>query len=232
MGVTANTTAKLTSQHGLFYNYLTNIFSKEYAKKYFEANEDAIKLTKSIIEKENIECDYEEQDAYVYTKVESELPKIKEEVDAMKAFGVNAEFVTKTGLPFDILGAVKLKNQAKFHPLKYLIGILDYLETTNCNLFEHSKVIDVKKKDGFYSVITNDYTVTSKYVVLSTHYPIINFPGLHFLKMYQDRSYIIAIETGEKLFDGIYISSESPVISFRTAKYGGSELLLIAGRRS
>jgi len=103
MGVTANTTAKLTSQHGLFYSYLINNFSEEFAKKYLEANENAIKLAKNIVEKENIDCDFEEQDAYVYTKIESELEKIKAEMGAMQLLGFDAEFVNKTELPFDVL---------------------------------------------------------------------------------------------------------------------------------
>jgi len=103
MGVTANTTAKLTSQHGLFYSYLINNFSKNFAKKYLVANENAISLAKTIIEKENIECDFEIQDAFVYTKVESELPKIKEEVDAMELLGFDAEFVEQIPLPFPVL---------------------------------------------------------------------------------------------------------------------------------
>jgi len=103
MGVTANTTAKLTSQHGLFYSYLINNFSKNFAKKYLTANENAISLVKTIIEKENIECDFETQDAFVYTKVESELPKIKEEVDAMELLGFDAEFVEQLPLPFPVL---------------------------------------------------------------------------------------------------------------------------------
>ena len=103
MGVTANTTAKLTSQHGLFYDYLVTNFSEDYARKYLEANEEAITLVKSIVEKEHIDCDMEEQDAYVYTNVESEIPKIKEEVDSLESIGFDAEFVTETPLPFNVL---------------------------------------------------------------------------------------------------------------------------------
>lgn len=103
MGVTANTTAKLTSQHGLFYNYLINNFSQDFARKYLEVNENAIKLVESIIEKENIECDFEKQDAYVYTKVEPELQKIRDEVNAVKSLGYDAEFVNELELPFEIL---------------------------------------------------------------------------------------------------------------------------------
>jgi len=103
MGVTSNTTAKLTSQHGLFYNYLINNFSKDFAKKYLEANEIGLEIAKSIIKKENIECDLEKQDAYVYTNIESELSKIKEEVDAVNSLGFESELVDKTELPFNIL---------------------------------------------------------------------------------------------------------------------------------
>jgi len=108
MGVTANTTGKLTSQHGLFYDYLLTNFSEEYAKKYYEANEEAIKFVKDIIEKEKIECDFKEQDAYVYTREESELQKIKEEVDTMGELGIDVEFTDETELPFEILRSYKI----------------------------------------------------------------------------------------------------------------------------
>lgn len=103
MGVTANTTGKITSQHGLFYNYLINNFSKDFAKKYLEANEMAINFIKNIVKEENIECDLEEKDAYVYTKVETELSKIKEEVDSVNSLGLDAEFVDKLDIPFDTI---------------------------------------------------------------------------------------------------------------------------------
>lgn len=67
MGVTANTTAKITSQHGLLYDYLLNSFGFDTAKGYLNSNEDAIKTIESIVKKENIDCDFVKQDAYVYT---------------------------------------------------------------------------------------------------------------------------------------------------------------------
>ena len=63
-----HTTAKITSQHGLFYDYLTNSKGKEFAKKYYKANEKAINNIEQIIKEENIECDFERVDSYVYTK--------------------------------------------------------------------------------------------------------------------------------------------------------------------
>ena len=229
MGVTANTTAKVTSQHGLFYKYLIDTFCKEDARKYLQANEEAIRTVKQNIDENNIECDFEYQDAYVFTNDEMELSKIQDEVASVNGLGLKAEYCTKTPLPFDVLGAIKFPKQAQFHVRKYLVSLLKVLENKGVSIYENSKVVDVKKEDKKYKVITEEGSVTAKYVVITTHYPIINFPGYHFLKMYQDRSYVIAIETKEKLFEGMYISSETPVRSFRTIKDGDKRLLIVSG---
>ena len=80
-----------------------------------------------------------------------------------------------------------------------------------------------------YLVSTNQATVKSKYVIVASHYPFINFPGFYFLKMYQSTSYLIAIDAKKTLFNGMYINPSSPTFSYRTAKYDGKELLLIGG---
>ena len=66
-------------------------------------------------------------------------------------------------------------------------------------------------------------------MVIATGYPIINFPGFYFIKMYQEASYGIAIETNEPLFNGMYIKAEAPVLSLRTAKYEGKDIVIIGG---
>ena len=70
-----NTTAKITSQHGLFYNYLLQSDGLEFAKKYYEANENSIKNIENIVKNENIDCDFEKQDAYIFTQKEDEIKK-------------------------------------------------------------------------------------------------------------------------------------------------------------
>lgn len=96
---TGNTTAKITSQHGLFYKYLIDNFSKEYAEKYYNANQEAIENISKIIEEENIKCDFERQDAYVFTRSEEEINKIKDEVQAVKEINGKAEFVENIEIP-------------------------------------------------------------------------------------------------------------------------------------
>ena len=224
-----NTTAKITSQHGLFYDYLINTFSYDFAKGYLDANQEAISNIKSIIDSEHIDCDFEFQDNYVFTDLEEEVVKIKKEVSAVNSLGFGAEFVDSVSIPVPAIAAIKFPNQAQFNPLKYVYGLCKSITTNDGLIFEDSKVYDVKKSIDSYITYTESNKVTSKYVVLASHYPIINVPGFYFLKMYQEASYIIGIETKSPLFDGMYINTKSPIFSFRTAIYNDKRIVLIGG---
>ena len=96
---TGYTTGKITSQHGLFYKYLIDNYGKDYAKDYYNANQEAIENIANIIQEENIDCDFERQDAYVFTRSEQEISKIKDEIDAVKQIGGEAEFVEEIDAP-------------------------------------------------------------------------------------------------------------------------------------
>lgn len=229
MGVTANTTAKITSQHDLLYDYLLNSFGFDTAKGYLDSNEEAIKTVKDIVKKENIDCDFSSQDAYVYTCDKSNVQKIVDEVSAVTSLGLKAEYVTECPLPFKIEAAIKFPNQAQFHPRKYLLSLVQILEKRNVNIFENSKVIDIKHVKDKYEVYVNDNKITAKYLVMACHYPIKNFPGMYFIKMYQDSSYAIGVELEKDIFDGMYISCDTPTASFRNAPYDNGKKLLIVG---
>lgn len=100
-----NSTAKITSQHGLIYKYLTDLQGIDFAKLYYQANEEAIKNIYETIKKEKIDCDFEFQDAYVFTQKIQESEKIKDEVEIIKKFGGSAELVSGDKIPIS-----KLKN--------------------------------------------------------------------------------------------------------------------------
>ena len=226
---TGNTTGKITSQHGIFYKYLVQSEGKEFAKKYLDANEQAIKNIKKIIDTEEIECDFEYQNSYVYTQNQDDISKIKEEVRILKKLEFNCEFVNETELPFEVLCAIKFPNQAQFNVRKYLLGLAECIENNAGKIFENSKVYDLKKGIDRYLTYCNNVCVKSKYVIIASHYPIINSPGFYFLKMYQSMSYAIAIEANQEIFNGMYINSEVPTKSFRNIKDGDKRLVLIAG---
>ena len=232
MGVTANSTAKLTSQHGLFYKYLYDEYGADFAKLYLESNENGIKLAEEIIQNENIDCDFEKKDSYVFATTITELEKVKQELKTLNKLGFDAEYVEKIEIPADnVLGAIKFKNQAQFNARKYTLQLFEKTSNLGAKIYENSKVEKIEKMGENYSISVGKNEVTAKYVVIATHYPIKNFPGVYFSKIYQDKTYVIAVDIGEnkKTIDGMFIQSCEPVISFRTAKYNEKELLIVAG---
>lgn len=227
---TGHSTAKITSQHGFFYDYLITSYGKKFAKYYLDANEEAIKNIKDIIDNEKISCDFEYQNNYVYTTKKSELRAIKKEVSAVESLGFqNCDFVTKAGLPFKIEGAVCFKKQAQFNPSKYILGLCKSIISKNGKIFTNTTVTDVKKENDNYITFTENNIVKSKYVIVASHYPFINFPGFYFTKMYQSTSYVIAVDTKKSLFNGMYVNFTNPIFSYRTAKLNGKNILLVAG---
>ncbi len=227
-----HTTAKITSQHGILYKYLLDSQSREFALKYLKANEEAIDNIKKIIESENIECNFERKNAYVFTEDINEVQKIKDEVDTVKKLGiVECDLVNKIDLNLNIKTAIEYKNQAQFNPVKYADGLIKTIINNNGMIFENTKFEDCKKDNDEFKIITNTKnSIKSKYLVLTTRYPVINFPGYYFLKMYQEMSYVIAIKPKNNInINGMYINSEKPTISIKSAKYNGGDIILIGG---
>ena len=227
--VSGHTTAKITSQHGLIYDYLIHSFGADIAKKYLYANEEAITNIKKIVDTENIDCNLISQSNFVYTSKPDDIEKIKKEVKAVNSLGFSSQFIEQTSLPFDISGAIMFPNQAMFHPRKYMLGLCNCILKNNGQIFTNTLVNDVKHDEHIYKTLANNCVVESKYVVLASHYPFINFPGFYFTKMYQETSYVIGVDTKADLFDGMYITSSEPTFSFRPVKDGIKNILLIGG---
>ena len=223
-GITKNTTAKLTVQHGLLYHGLLKHFGKERAKMYLQANEDALNEYRSLCQL--MDCEFEEKDNYIYSL--SDRSKLEKEVRAFKQLGYTAEYVSDLHLPFATAGAVKVSGQAQFHPLKFLAEIADDLR-----IHEQTKVQELEQSASGTVAVTAHGIITADKVIVATHSPFINKHGSYFLKMYQDRSYVIGLEgaltgKGDKAktaLNGMYLDEAQKGLSFRT--YG--DYLLLGG---
>jgi glycine/D-amino acid oxidase-like deaminating enzyme/nitrite reductase/ring-hydroxylating ferredoxin subunit len=230
-GTTGHTTAKLTSQHGLIYHKLISKFGEEKAKEYADANESSIQFVSDIIKENGIECNYEVCPSYVYTSSKEYIKKIEEEVEAASKLGINSAYVEKIPLPFDTICAVRFDNQAKFHPLKYLLALSSKITEEGSDIFEHTTVVDIKQEHNSKSeVITRDgKKVTSDFVIIASHYPCYDGLGMYFARMYIEKSYLIGLKIKDKFSEAIFINAESPTRSLRTANTGENEILLVGG---
>lgn len=227
--VTGHTTAKITSQHGLIYHYLAKNFSVDFARKYYEANEEAINNIEQIVNENNIDCDFERQSTYIYTTKKEELEKLSEEYDSLKMLDINANYKNNIELPIKIEGAIEFLNQAQFNPTKYIESLANKIIKNNGEIYTNTLCQDIKKDGNVYEVFTKYNKIQAKHVIIASQYPSINAPGFYFSKMYQASSYVIGFETQSKLFNGMYINVENPTFSFRTVKDNDRKLVLLGG---
>ncbi len=209
-GVTANTTAKITYGHSFNYHKILSLRGKEAAQGYYLANKKAVETYFEITK--NIDCDFEVKDNFVYSFKEE---KIEKELNALEKIGCKAALTKDLNLPFKTAGAVKLENQAQFHPLKFLGEI-----SRGLNIYEHTKVLEMVGN----TAITQNGKIKAKRVVVATHFPFINKHGGYFLKLYQHRSYVLALKGGSDL-KGMYVDEADKGLSFRNYK----DLILFGG---
>ena len=212
-GNTQNTTAKITSQHGLIYSRLLHSLGRERAALYLDANQKAIEEYRKLAG--NIDCDFEEKTAGVYS---CDDPKaIAQELRALEALGFAAKYAERLPLPEEIKlkAAVLFPKQAQFHPLKFLAGAAE-----NLNIHENTFVHGV----DWHTAYTDKGKITAGKIIVATHFPFLNKRGSYFLKLYQNRSYAVALEHAGDV-NGMYIDAAKGGLSFRN--YGS--LLLLGG---
>ena len=231
LGTTAHTTAKLTSQHGLIYDQVKRQMGAEKARQYAEANETAIKFVAQLIEEKKIECDFSWQSAYVYTQSDDYIQKLQDEQIVANELGIKAFYQTELSIPIPIKGAVRFDNQAQFHPRKYLLSLAKIIEEKGGKIFEQSRVVDIQG-EGPYSIYTqNGRKVTARVVIMASHYPCHNFPGLYFTRLYQERAYAVVAKAKEPFPGGMYINAETPTRSLRSLPTEDGEMILIVGEK-
>ncbi|MGN0745274.1 MAG: FAD-dependent oxidoreductase [Aristaeellaceae bacterium] len=208
-GVTRNTTAKVTSQHGLIYARLMKRAGEDAARLYWRMQEDALAEYRRL--SEDIPCDFEDKDACVYATGDS--PALREEWEALRRLRIPARWTETLPLPFPVTGAIRFPHQGQMHPLKLAAGLARGLR-----IHEGTRAVEVHPGE----VMTGRGRIRARRIVVATHFPIFNRHGGYFLKMYQERAYVLALSPGMDV-QGMYLAAEKGGLSLRNQ----GEMLLV-----
>jgi glycine/D-amino acid oxidase-like deaminating enzyme/nitrite reductase/ring-hydroxylating ferredoxin subunit len=231
-GTTGHTTAKLTAQHGLIYDEFINHFGVEKAKQYYDASSQAIQFVKNTIDQQKMDCDYLEQTAYIYAISDEYAQKVETEAQAYEKLRIQAERIEKIPFEIDIKTGLGMLNQAQFHPTKYLTQLVKnmYMKE-DFQLYENTAAVDIEDEESDKPVVVTreGKRIKCNYVIIASHFPFYDKPGLYFARMYQERSYVIGVKTNSAYPGGMYISADSPTRSLRFTPYNGEDLILVGG---
>jgi len=226
-GTTGHTTAKVTSQHGLIYNELIEHVGEKSARQYFDFNERAREFIETIVSENQLDCDFEKQDAILYAVSTKSARKLNKEIKAYEQLNIPHTVIEKLSFNVDIQSALVMNNQAQFHPLHYLTFLLSEFKKMGGQVYEQTPIINMSEGQTPIIQTRDGHNITAKYALSCSHFPFYDGDNYFFSRMHVERSYIVAAE--DKKVDGMYLSVDSPTRSVRTATINGKPHLLIGG---
>ena len=228
-GASGYTTAKITAQHHIIYNKLIHYFGEEQTKLYASANYKAVDFIEKLIRELNINCNFTRLPSFVYTQKNSFKQLLEKEANALDRIGLDCNLIESLNLPLETICGIKLDNQAQFHPTLFLSKILEQLESTKVRIFENTTIIDLKEaKKCALLTSTNNYIAAEK-VIITSHYPFYDGLSFYFSRLIPKKSYIVASKLDTNIPEGMFISAENPIRSFRTTDYNNQKMLLVGG---
>jgi glycine/D-amino acid oxidase-like deaminating enzyme/nitrite reductase/ring-hydroxylating ferredoxin subunit len=223
-GATGYTTAKVTALHGLIYGELRSRHGEARARVYADANTRAIAQVERLASSFAPDCEWRRGPAFTYTTSRDAVASVRAEVEAAEAAGLAATFTTESDLPFPIAGAVRLDDQAHFHPRRYCLGLAAEVSRAG-GVHPHTRVRTINDSDEGVEVVTDRGTIRAGWVVIATHLPF-GTTGGFFARAESTRSYAMALQVDGLVPQGMYLSADSPTRSVRPA---GQEGVVIVG---
>ena len=226
-GVTGYTTAKLSAQHTLVYATIRKASGPDAARQYAQSQQQAVERVATVASQLGIDCDLERVPAFTYAESADQVDELRAEADAAREAGLEASFVTETGLPFPVAGAVRVEDQSQFHPRKYLLGLAEDVVRRGGRIAERTRAVGLEEGDPCRVTTEQGVTVTARNVVIATHYPVFD-RALLFGRLEPRRELVVAaVLPDERDPNGMFITPEQNTRSVRTAPYRTGERLLI-----
>lgn len=219
-GQTARTTAHLTWVLDDHYYLLEELFGKENSRLAAESHAASIDYIEKIISEENIECDFERVDGYLFTPPEG--PNILyKELESIKKLGMSVEEITKAPFSktFDTGPCLRFPHQAQFHIIKYLHGLLRAIVKYGGKIFANTHANHIQ--DGAPCTITTAYgsKVLAQSAIVATCTPVNDRFIIH-TKQEPYRTYVIAAAVPQNSVPkGLYWDTADPYHYIRTQKH-------------
>jgi glycine/D-amino acid oxidase-like deaminating enzyme/nitrite reductase/ring-hydroxylating ferredoxin subunit len=181
-GQTCRTTAHLSNVLYHRYYELEDIHGQERTKQIAESHSKAIDTIQAIATREQIDCDLERLNGYLFPPDLESLDEMQQELAAAHRAGLTeVELVKQAPVDtFDTGMCLRFPHQGQFDPLKYLAGLAAAIQRHRGRIYTGTHV--AKITGGFPArVETSDgYMVTSDAVVVATNSPISNLATMHF----------------------------------------------------
>ena len=191
-GETSRTTAHLTAALDDRYYNIQKLHGEEGARLAAESHMSAIHRIETIASMEDIDCDFQRVEGYLFLGGNSKRVELERELEATHRAGINdTQLVDRIPLSFwDSGPALRFPRQATFHPLKYLKGLARAILRDGGKIY--TGVHAEKIEDGEPARVTTSegHVIGADNVVVCTNTPVNDWLIMH-TKQYAYRTYVI-----------------------------------------
>jgi glycine/D-amino acid oxidase-like deaminating enzyme/nitrite reductase/ring-hydroxylating ferredoxin subunit len=193
---TGHTTAHLTMVTDARLTDLAATFGDDHARAVWDAGLAAIAQIDATVRSEGIDCGFEWVPGYLHAARDAandEGKALRDEALLASDLGFDATYIDR--VPLVERPGVRFEDQARFHPRKYLSGLVRRLVADGAYIYEHSAVEEFCDKP--LGVRANGSTITCDDVVIATHTPLVGISNIVRATLFQTKlalytSYVVA----------------------------------------
>ncbi|EPX61744.1 Iron-sulfur cluster-binding protein, Rieske family [Cystobacter fuscus DSM 2262] len=225
-GQTGQTTAHLTELLDVSYDTLASDFGEKGARLAAESVRASIEKISSLVERLGIACDFQRLPGYRYAETEDEARQLEHEASAARRAGLLCSLTRDVPLPYPVTLALRVEDQAQFHPRAYLQALAERIVGEGSHVFEETQVTDIHE-GAPCRVQTTRGVLLCQEVVEATTTPL-NRVLLH-TKLMPYRSYALAARLEAPLAPGLYYDSKDPYHYIRTQRVDGADYVIVGG---
>ncbi|MEO7497789.1 MAG: FAD-dependent oxidoreductase [Massilia sp.] len=196
LGVGAGETGRTTAHFfppDEWYAYLEDAYGNDGAALIASSYTQAISQVESIIALEQIDCEFERLDGYLYALPANGFKDLGKECDAARRAGIDAEMLPQVpGLSFDTGPCVRYPDQGQFHPLKYLNGLAQAFVRNGGTIHDRTPATSIDGNDDIQVVTTPHGKIRARSVVVATNTPFNDRVVMH-TKQSGYRTYVVGL---------------------------------------
>lgn len=227
-GTTGGTTAHLNSFFDSPYPQVEKDFGEDNARLLARAGTETLAFVKNMVDKYQIDCDFFYNDAYLYAEDEKQESELKDILTASRKAGINLVENEETCVPVPFRSALLIKNQAQFHPLKYINALAKAFVAAGGIIMENTFIKKTSSDNGVQIAESDTTSIKANNIVYATHIP----PGINVLhfRCAPYRSYVIGFTLEDDNYpDGLAYDMQEPYHYFRSQEIDGQKYLILGG---
>jgi glycine/D-amino acid oxidase-like deaminating enzyme len=230
-GATEYTTAFITQDIDTDLVDLVKMYGEDRARMVWESHGKAIDLIEDIVKAEKIDCEFMRCPSFVYTISEDGIEGLEKEVETANKLGFGHVSLSRENFKFKNYGAMETKNQAKFHPLKFLYRLAEIVAERGVRVYEGSEAVSIEKHGEWKVTDANGCSVIAHDLIVATYFPFNNPKPTYFKKgMYVSYAFEAKLPKGQ-ITEGLFWDDDNPYNYFRIDSLGGQfDRMVIGGQ--